>query len=398
VARAIRMPSMSMYMAEGTLVAWLCPSGSRVASGEAVAEVETEKATFALEAPVAGILHPVAHVGTTMPIEAVLGYVLSPGEEPPAPPSQSVALNPPKSDGIASGDLEAPPSGSAGGLRASPIARRLAGEHGLDLARMTGTGPAGRIVEADIRNALAAREKIAGGPMGAAAIRQRIPMAGLRRTIADRLRQGLAHAVPLTLTREVCADRLVAARKRHAVDGDRIGYDAWFIKLLAAGLRECPDLNATVTDDAILVWEDVHVGFAVAVPGGVVVPVIHHADTTPLSRLAALVRDLGRRAREGTLHPKDTSGGTITVTNLGASAIDAFTPILNPPQSAILGVGRIAERPVVADGGIVPGQTCVLSLTFDHRVSDGVPAARLLAVLARLLNDDAYLSDVAHAG
>jgi pyruvate dehydrogenase E2 component (dihydrolipoamide acetyltransferase) len=225
-------------------------------------------------------------------------------------------------------------------------------------------------------------------------IRQRIPLIGLRRTITDRLLRGLASSIPLTLTSEVRLDALVAARPRLADRLGPVGYDALFIALFAAGLRECPELNATIEDDASLVLDEVHVGFAVAVPGGVVVPVIREADTTPLGVIAAQVRELSQRARAGSLRPEEITGGTVTVTNLGGQGIDAFTPILNPPQAAILGIGRIAERPVIEGGKIIPAWTCILSLTFDHRVADGVPAGQLLAAVARRANDPAYLDSL----
>ena len=215
-------------------------------------------------------------------------------------------------------------------------------------------------------------------------IQRRIPLTGIRGAAARRLRESLATAVPLTLTREVRADALVAARGRLR---ERLGaapWDALFVKLFADALREHPALNAVVAGDEILVLDDVHVGFAVPVNDGLVVPVVHDADRRPLAEVAAAVRELGERARAGKSSPADLLGGTATVSNLGAHGVDAFTPILNPPQSAILGIGRIALRPTVEqgpaveEGRLVAAPTCVLSLTFDHRVADGAPAAVLL--------------------
>jgi pyruvate dehydrogenase E2 component (dihydrolipoamide acetyltransferase) len=167
--------------------------------------------------------------------------------------------------------------------------------------------------------------------------------------------------------------------------------DALFIKLLATALRQHPELNATVENDAILVFDEVHIGFAVSVPGGLLAPVVRHADKEPLISVAQAVRDLSDRARAGQLRPEDMIGGTATISNLGTHGIDAFTPILNPPQSVILGIGRIAPRPVICDGQVTAGHTCILSLTFDHCVTDGAPGAQLLETMARLMSDNEYL-------
>jgi pyruvate/2-oxoglutarate dehydrogenase complex dihydrolipoamide acyltransferase (E2) component len=405
------MPSMSMYAAEGTLVAWLRSAGARVSAGEPIVEVSTEKASFEIEAPVAGILHPIAQVGAILPVEAVMGYLLAEGEEfsPPAgreagsetattgqsSVSPAPRLLPPENS---VGAQSAPPCPPASQIRATPIARRLAAQHGIDLGHLAGSGPGGRVVEADVLAAVTSRvgtlpgEAIADGRR----ILRRVPLAGMRRTIADRLRQSLTTAVPVTLTREVHADVLVAARGRLGERMERtLPWDALFIKLLATAQRQHPELNATVENDTLLVFDEVHIGFAVSVPGGLLVPVVRNADKEPLVSVADLVRDLRDRARAGKLRPADMAGGTATLSNLGAHGIDAFTPILNSTQSVILGVGRIAPRPVIRDGHVTAGHTCILSLTFDHRVTDGAPGAQLLETIARLVADDKYLMALA---
>src|SRR5436305_8558186 len=349
------MPSFGMYTAEGNLGRWLVPGGAAVQGGDLIVEIVTEKATYEVESPASGVLHPVAVEGENLTVEGLIGWILAAGEAPPgSEPAPSTSTM------------------SADRIKASPIARRLAAEKGIDLASLTGTGPGGRIVEADVLAATVAPRE---SPWR---IRERIPLAGARRTIAERLRRSVDTAVSLTLTREVRAEALVAARKNLA-----ISWDALFVKLFAESLRERPELNAVIEDGEILLLDEVHVGFAVSLPGGLVVPVIRDADSRPLAEIAAGVRDLAGRARAGSLRPRDVLGGTATVTNLGAHGVDAFTPVLNPPQSAILGVGRIAQRPVVENGGLAVGWTCVLSLTFDHRVTDGAPAADLLAAVAR---------------
>src|SRR6185436_9549471 len=297
--------------------------------------------------------------------------------------------------------------------KASPAARRLAVERGVELANVVGSGPGGRIVEADVLaaaerpQAFGADTRVTDQLAGAAAagapatvpwrIQRRIALTGVRGAVARRLRESVSTAVPLTLTREVRADALVAARERLR---ERLGvapWDALFVKLFADALREQPALNAIVAGDEILVLDDVHVGFAVPVNDGLIVPVVHDADRRPLVEVVAAVRELGERARAGKASPPDLLGGTATVSNLGAHGVDAFPPVLNPPQSAILGVGRIALRPTVEqgpaveEGMLVVAPTCVLSLTFDHRVADGAPAAELLAAVATRMGDAGYL-------
>jgi pyruvate dehydrogenase E2 component (dihydrolipoamide acetyltransferase) len=214
----------------------------------------------------------------------------------------------------------------------------------------------------------------------------------MRGAVAERVRQSLATAASLTLTREVRAASLARAREHASASlGMDVAYDAWFVKIIAAALREHPIFNSTVERDTIVVLDEVHVGFAVALPGGLIVPVVHHADREPLGVIARSVRDLAVRAQNGHLRPQDVTGGTASISNLGAYEIDAFTPILNPPQSVILGIGRIAERPVADGGRLAVAATCVLSLTFDHRVADGAPAAQLLQSIARKMEDEGYL-------
>jgi len=403
MAHSIVMPNMGMYTVEGILVAWLRPAGAEVKLGEPIAEIETEKANFEIQAPTAGILHPLAEVGAKFAIEGVLGLILEKGESPPTQPWGDSSSLTSGNENIRQTQAAHAASGEHGSskeeVRASPIARRLATQHAIDLTRVTGSGPGGRIVEADI---LSEMKKCSAETISADAsewkIRKRIPLAGIRRITAERLRQGLITAIPLTITREVRADTLSSARRRFSgKTGGILSYDALFIKLFAAGLRECAELNSTILNDDILLLDEMNIGFAVAVPGGVVVPVVRNADSVSLTKIATKVRELSERALSGKLQVGDISGGTATITNLGGYGVDAFTTVLNPPQSAILGIGRIMERPVVDDGRVVISQTCVLSLTFDHRVADGVPAAKLLNIIAGLMTDGQYLNALIEA-
>ena len=388
MARAIVMPGMGMYTDQGTLSTWLRPPGSEVQAGDPVAEISTEKATYELEAPSSGVLHPVASIGDSLPVEAVLGYILGPGEEPPRSAGQAaVAAAPVGAANPAPSEIDRSQASTAGPLRASPIARRLAAEHGIDLSQIVASGPGGRIVEADVLAAVARQAaSVSAAPVAETrAVDRRSPLTGMRGTIARNLRHSLSTAAPVTLTREVAADALVAAKSQ--LGRPPVSYDAIFIKALPTAQRRHPELNAAIEGDDILGFADVNIGFAVAVSGGLVVPVVRHADSQSLNAIAASVRELTERTRNGALRPGDLSMATATVSNLGAHGIDAFTPILSSGESVVLGVGRIAQRAVVRDGQIAVGHTCVLSLTFDHRVADGAPAADLLATVAELLTD-----------
>jgi pyruvate dehydrogenase E2 component (dihydrolipoamide acetyltransferase) len=396
VARAIVMPSMGMYTEEGVLTAWLRAPGTRVAPGEPIAEITTEKATFEIPAPEEGILHQVATVGTTLRVEVLMGYILRDGEVAPSDKVGSQSATPPSATPA---NLSLSPSAdlpSVGPLRATPVAKRLAAQHEIDLKQVTGSGPGGRIVETDIQAIVSKRE--AAAPMATAQNRtaERLPLAGLRRSLAERLRTTLSTAASTTLTRETSADVLVAARKSLLLRlGQAPSYDALFIKLFAAALRERPELNSMIENDCILRLQEINVGFAVAVPHGLIVPVIQNADSAKFEDIVRAVKDLTERALAGRLQPGHLEGGTATVSNLGIHGIDAFTPILNGSQSAILGIGRIVQRPVVRNRDLAIGHTCVLSLTFDHRVADGAPAALLLDAVVRRMNDESFFNALA---
>jgi len=370
------------------LTAWLRNAGSRVSAGDPIAEITTEKATFEIPAPEEGTLHPVAAVGTTLRVEVLMGYILRDGEPVPIATTAS-ATSESRTPGVAPSNSE--PDGGRS-LRASPVAKRMATQSGIDLKQVTGSGPGGRIVEADIQALIASRQSL---PQKLVDKRpsERLPMTGLRSSLAQRLRATLSTAASTTLTREAPADILVAARRMLAEKLSRTpSYDALFVKILADALRERPELNAVIEGDTILRLANINVGFAVATPNGLVVPVVQSADSASFPDIAKTVGNLAERVVAGRLHPGDLDGGTATISNLGNYGIDAFTPILNGSQSVILGIGTIAKRPVVLNDEVTVGHTCVLSLTFDHRVADGAPAALLLDAVVRRMNDERFLA------
>lgn len=421
MAQPIVMPSFGMYTSEGTLTSWLAKTGAHVEAGQPIAEIETDKSTHELPSPASGTLQQVAAIGTLLKEEAVLGYILLNGESP-APANGNAPTS--EAEPIQAPAQPKPVAAGSDGIKASPIARRLAASHNIDLITLNGTGPNGRIVEADVlahveqitRTAESASQVLpvsAPQPLPPITssrqageessshlgirVQQRRPLSVMRRTIGERLRRSQSTAVSLTLTREVEADLLVAARKSLS---DKLGlsipYDAFFAKLLAGALQAQPELNSILEGDALVIFDEINVGVAVSVEGGLIVPVVRDVPATSLASVAGQIRVLSERARTNALRPDDLAGGTATLTNLGGFGVDAFTPVLNPPQSCILGIGRIQPRVVAREKAMALANTCWLSLTFDHRVTDGVPAAQALDFIATKMNDEAWLNTLAN--
>jgi len=423
----IVMPSLGMYTTEGTVSAWLLAPGSSVASGDPIIEIETEKETYEIAAPGDGIFQPTAAIGDVIADEGLIGYVIAPGEETPGaePPSAtSGAESTITPDQASSAAPPAEPLAPHHPVRATPRARNLARRHGIDLSTLTGTGPGGRIVDGDVlavvvtapgpdsaspeivspaapstpssEIAPASSGSPSQAPASAALTRSsetiRVPFTGTRRAIADRLRRVLSTAAPVTLTREIDAEALWTVREQLKTGfPEGLPFDAIFVKVIAASLVEYPALNAMIDGDEIVRFDHVHVGVAVATPDGLYVPVVREAETRVLREIASDIIRLSGKARARQLSGDDMAGGTVAITNLGNYGVDAFTPIINPPQSAILGIGRVLQRAVVREGQLTARRTCVLSLTFDHRVADGAPAAQLLDAISSKLEDEGRL-------
>ena len=400
----IVMPRLGWTMDEGTLVEWLKKEGETVAVGEMLFTVESDKAVNEVESFDGGILHipdGAPGPGATVAVGTMLGYLLEPGEKAPvAAPSSTPSDGPPPQPALHSqpaavpsrggepdpahsrSSAESPPLKSARVKPAiSPRARRLAGELGVDWTQLSGSGRSGRITEDDVRAASStadsASEPVTGSSDEAAIERTRL--SPVRRVIADRMSQSSRDNATVTLTAEIDATRLVEFRGR--CPAPKPGYTDVFVRLAALALADHPVLNASLDDGHVLLHRSIHVGIAVDTDAGLLVPVIRDADRKSIEEIRDEAAALAARAREGQLQPDDLRGGTFTITNLGMHGVDAFTPIINPPQSAVLGIGRIAMRPVVRDGQVVARYTVILSLTFDHRLVDGGPAARFLAAL-----------------
>ena len=417
MASPIVMPSFGMYTADGTLVSWLHPAGTAVNEGQPVLEIETDKATQEVPAPASGLLHHVLRVGTRVTEQMIIGYVLAEGEQAPAENGAPQPANPASTIGAVSDhgsvqDQGAQSSSSGQGrshnssagavdggwIKASPIARRLASERGIPLSTLRGSGPGGRIVEADLLAASKRAPAVAPTVPIPWRVRERIPFTGIRRVIAERLRQSQNAAVSLTLQREVRAGQLSGARAElNRKIGASVPFDAFFVKFLANALRERPELNSVISGDELVLLDEVNIGFACSVPGGLVVPVIRDADTVSITEIGRLIRELAGRARAGQIKSADIEGGTSTITNLGGFGVDGFTPVLHLPQSSILGIGRILPRAVSHGGVIREMPTVWLSLTFDHRVADGVLAAQVLESIARQMNEERHLQSLISA-
>lgn len=260
------------------------------------------------------------------------------------------------------------------------MARRLAQQHGIDLNQVSGTGPRGRILIADVERAIEESSQLKA---------RVVPMVGVRRTIATRMLQSLQSMAQVTLTTEANVSDAVVLRQGLAREWTEHGLSPLHlvIKAAARALKEHPRLNALQREEEVLLIDEINIGFAVSLPEGLITPVIRNADVKGLAQIARETLELANKTRQGEANPEEVTGGTFTITNLGANDIDAFTPIVNPPQVAILGVGRVAEKPIIYRGEITRGSMMFLSLTFDHRVVDGAPAAEFLQTIKKYLED-----------
>ena len=379
MAFQIVMPKLGMAMAEGEVVKWLKEDGAQVAKDEPVVQVMSKKITYEVRAPQAGILRHVVRPGQKVPVGTVIGYIVAPGEEVPVAPAVTPA---------AVGEVRAGPAAQVEVL-ATPMAKRLAREHGIDLREIRGTGPGGRIQESDVLAYLEQRRQPAAAQEAPPAARV-IPFAGMRRAIAERMTESLRTMAQVTITTEVDVTGLVEFVDRLKSRSD-ISYTAVLVKAVARALKQHPLLNSTLVGDEIRLFDEIHIGVGVALDEGLIVPVIRNADRLSLSDIDRELKRLVAAARAGSLTVDEVTGSTFTISNLGMFGVDAFTPIINPPEVAILGIGRIVEKPAIYRGQVAIRSFMILSLTFDHRVVDGAPAAAFLQTLAGMLAQPALI-------
>jgi pyruvate dehydrogenase E2 component (dihydrolipoamide acetyltransferase) len=377
------MPRLDPGMQSGKIVEWLKKEGDTVQKGEAILVVEGEKTTFEVEAPESGPLTKIlATVGTDVQVAQPIAIIGEPGAmPPPAATSATAAL-----------EGQHPPAPSAGyaspdRVIASPAARRLAQEYGVDLASLKGSGPSGRITREDI---LAAKE--GARPAQLTQTVSKLPpttvlkkekLEGVRKVVAERLSYSARTVVPVTITAEVDATKLMAMKEKQS----HIGFTAFGVKAVAMALRTHKQVNATIENDEITTYSDINVAVAINTEQGLVAPVVRNADKLSLQEITSAINELAQKAGQNRLGIENLTGGTFTVTNLGGYDVESFAPIINPPQCAILGLGRIGYKPFAHGKEVVARPSTLLTLVFDHRIIDGVPAAKFLRDVKRNLED-----------
>jgi pyruvate dehydrogenase E2 component (dihydrolipoamide acetyltransferase) len=426
------MPKLGLTMTEATLIEWLRAEGEWVEKGKPLFVLESEKSMLEIESPASGILQILVPVGETVPVHtpiAKLSQSTEAGIQKPEPehpaqeatghhesqiparasrrtPHESRIPASPKARALArtlgvplaeitgtgargmivAADVERvaslPSLGVEAVAQASPVARRIAANAGLDLSTIAGTGPGGRIMRQDVEHAL-----LPGGEVARRDEVQEIqPLAGLRAIVAERLSSSWQERPHVSLTTEADATNLISARQQAMAEtGAKVSYDALLVALVARALYEHPHVNVRLTERGIEHLSQVNVGVAVDTERGLVVPVVRNAAVKSLPQIQQTLGELVERALAGRSLPDDLTGGTFTITNLGMFEIDAFSPIINPPESAILGVGRIVAKPVAVERQVVVRDMVTLSLSFDHRLVDGAPAARFLQRLKKLV-------------
>ncbi len=371
MATKIVMPRLSLTMKVGTVGKWYKKEGDVVEKGEAIVEIVSEKATYDLESPASGTLRKiVASEGVDAPVDTILGFITAPDE-----PFSEVEMSIGGSETAERAEVEQR-------TLASPAAKRLAREMNIDLSLVKGSGPEGRIDEEDVKRF--SGEKLGFTPK----VKEIIPLSGFRKISAERLSMSFRTAPHSTIMMDVDVSK---AAMLH--DTLQASYTAILVKAAAKALKEHPPINASLDGERIKVFADANVGVAIATKYGLVVPVVHGAGEKSLKEIDAKVRELVEKAEQGKLSREELSGGTFTITNLGMFGVDFFVPIINPPEAAILGVGRIVEKPRVISGKIEVRPVMTLSLSYDHRIVDGAPAADFLLKVKEKIEKASDLED-----
>ena len=423
----ILMPALSHTMTEGSLAKWHKKEGDTVKAGDVLAEIETDKATMEFEAVDEGTLGRILvpegtqHVQVNQPIAVILGegesaadIKAAPAAKPAAAPAPKAEAKPaapppaapapaPKVAAVPAPRPAAPPRADGARIFASPLARRLARNAKLDLANLRGTGPRGRIVRADVEAAMAgggaapglrapsySKERIVA-EIGNLTYTE-IPLTPIRRVIATRMAESAAQTPHFYLTIDCEIDALLRARQDlNDAAGLKVSVNDFVIRAAALTLRQVPLANASYTDDAILRWNEVDVAVAVALDGGLITPIVKNADQKRVPQIAAEMRDLGVRARQGKLKLAEFQGGSFSISNLGMYGVREFTAVINPPQACILAVGVGEERPVVRNGGLAVAHVMTCTLGCDHRVLNGAEGAQWLQAFKKLIEAPAAL-------
>ena len=400
MASEVKLPRLGQGMESGTIVKWLKAEGDQVEKGEPLYELDTDKVTQEVEAEASGLLLKIAVQEGEVPVGQTIAVIGEAGEdvpevaaEPePEPAEEEPAAEPEPEPQQEDGRPAEPVVSSGGRVKASPLARRIARERGVDLASLRGTGPEGRIVAEDVeRTEAGAAPAAAPAPVVSGEVERR-ELTSTRRTIARRLTE--AWQIPvfqLQSSADMTRVNALVARLRENEEGPKLTVTDVLTKVCAAALMRHREVNAQWADDAILLQPTANIGLAVAAPQGLVVPVIRGAERLTLAGIAAARSDVVTRAREGRLQREDLEDGTFTISNLGMYRVESFTAVLNPPQAAILAVGATEDRAVPVDGEILIRPMLTLTATFDHRAVDGAPAAGFLQSVKELLEEPALM-------
>ena len=419
-ASIIRMPKMSDTMEEGVIASWLKKKGDKVESGDILAEVETDKATMELEAYEDGtLLYTAVEAGSGVAVDGVIAIIGEEGAdyEVLLEAEQSGGSEVPwkedkKEDKPTTSYFSAPfatpvvpstsSSSSNGRIKASPLAKKIASEKGIDLSNVAGSGTDGRIVKKDVEYFIPSAQPQSGSASSASSDKplmnipkvvgkessEKVELSQMRKVIAKRLSDSKFSVPHFYLTMEINMDRAIEARKSmNEVAPVKISFNDMVVKAVAAALRQHPNVNVSWMDDHILRHRHIHIGVAVAIPDGLIVPVVRFADNKSLSHISAEIKELGQKAKDKKLQPEEFSGNTFTISNLGMLGIEEFTAIVNPPDACIMAVGGIKETVIVKDGEMKPGNVMKVTLSCDHRAVDGAVGAAFLKTFKELLEN-----------
>lgn len=388
----VKLSKLTWTMEEGLIGRWYKEEGDRVEKGETLCEVETEKTVDVIEAPESGVIRKITALsGSIVPVNQILAVIAEPDEALPDLDQliESAQRDIVQPEPAVAAEVEEPRKRMREErIIASPAARKLAEEHEIDLRSITGTGPGGRIVRKDVLGAAEAKAQTAA--LRTVEPAKVIPLAGMRKVIADRLAYSARTALQVPLTIEVDMTEAVKFLQELRIEtakNIRVSYTDILVKAAAKALKEHPNVNSMIENEEIKILQDINIGVAVALEDGLIVPVVRNADRKTITEISATIKELVEKSRQGKLLTKEASGGTFTISNLGMFGIDLFAPIINPPESAILGVGRVAEKPVVRGDQITVRSMMTLTLVFDHRIMDGAVAARFLQTLKNTLEN-----------
>jgi len=427
MAEYIAIPKLGMQMTEATLLEWRVKEGEQVEKDDVVLLIETEKTQWEVQASTAGFVHILVEEDVVAPVGRVVGFIAGTEEELAAlqkePAKEIFTTAPEPVESVEATRAPQPEPAKPAAVRAkegqrvriSPVARKMAEEHMIDVSTITGSGPDGRIVREDIQKAIEAKQKGEAPPAkvkpaapAAPAesyegrrVRETVPLRSMRKAIAEHMHRSLSVSAQLTIMGEIDMTAMMDLRKalveQEETIGVRVTYTDLFVLVIARALRDNPVINSSLIENEIKLWEDINIGIAVALErgleGGLIVPVLKNADQKSLADISREARSLVEKAREGKLMPDDVSGGTFTITNLGAvgGGYGFGTPIINQPESAILATGAITDRAVVRQGEIVIRPIMTYSLTFDHRVIDGATASIFMLRVMQLMENPALL-------